>query len=340
MNLRKLHLFFAMTSLGIGYSQQTYAYSGGISGRSGAPGQTSCTACHNSTSNATVSILGPTNVAPGSTNTYTFQINTGANGRSGLDVSASAGTLAVSSTDVQIMSSEVTHKGGAKTADASGLVSFNFDWTAPQTPGTANLFGAGAGSYGGSPTGNSSLAITVAAPAPAPTPAPVPPTASAGGPYSGLTNATINFDGSASTAAGGATIASYQWDFADNTMGSGAKVSHAYSIAGTYTVILKVTDSKGLSSMAQVNVVVSAPPAPTPTPTPSVPVVLPTPTPKPTPVATPVPTPTPAPTPVTTPPPVVNPPHKHHRRAYSCDDGNCGSRTPGASNGRSSVKDD
>jgi len=311
MNFRKGFFLFAIAGSVLNYSSQATAYPTGISGRSGAPGQTSCTACHSSTSTAPVAIIGPTNVAPGSTHMYTFQITPGANGLSGLDVSANAGTLSVNSTDVQIMSSEVTHTG-PKSADASGNVSFNFAWTAPLTAGTASLYGAGAGNPGGSPTGNGSLAITVAAPIPAPV-VNLPPTANAGGPYSGLLNAPISFDGSASIASGSSTIVSYQWDFADNTMGSGAKVTHSYSIAGTYVVILKVTDDKGLSSMAQVNVVVTTPtptPAPTPAPTP-----IPTPAPPPMPIPVPAPVPTPIPMPVPQPTPTSAHKTTRHNKA-------------------------
>lgn len=57
------------------------------------------------------------------------------------------------------------------------------------------------------------------------------------------TNLTCNFDGSSST--DNQPIASYGWNFGDNSTGSGATTSHGYAAAGTYTVTLTVTDSVG-----------------------------------------------------------------------------------------------
>lgn len=56
-----------------------------------------------------------------------------------------------------------------------------------------------------------------------------------------------NFDASASFDPDG-TIVSYQWDFGDGTNASGMKVSHKYSTADTFTVVLVVTDDKGASA--------------------------------------------------------------------------------------------
>lgn len=71
----------------------------------------------------------------------------------------------------------------------------------------------------------------------------------------------VNFDGSASTAAAGATIASHGWSFGDGTTGTGATASHAFAAAGTYSTSLTVKDSKGLTSSASTPIVVTAPPA-------------------------------------------------------------------------------
>jgi len=54
----------------------------------------------------------------------------------------------------------------------------------------------------------------------------------------------VAFDGSASSDPDG-TIASYAWDFGDGTSGTGAKPSHTYPGAGTFTVSLTVTDNAG-----------------------------------------------------------------------------------------------
>lgn len=74
------------------------------------------------------------------------------------------------------------------------------------------------------------------------------PSANAGGPYSGPTGSPVQLNGSSSQDLEGA-IATYQWNFGDNTSGSGPSPSHIYNTAGTYTVTLTVTDSGGLTSV-------------------------------------------------------------------------------------------
>ncbi len=69
------------------------------------------------------------------------------------------------------------------------------------------------------------------------------------------------FDGSASSDSDG-TIASYAWDFGDNSTGTGAGINHRYAASGTYTVTLTVTDNGGAKSTATktVTVAVDVPP--------------------------------------------------------------------------------
>lgn len=43
-------------------------------------------------------------------------------------------------------------------------------------------------------------------------------------------------------------VASYDWDFGDGITGSGSLVTHTYSTAGTYSVVLRVTDNQSASS--------------------------------------------------------------------------------------------
>lgn len=73
------------------------------------------------------------------------------------------------------------------------------------------------------------------------------------------------FDGADSSDADG-TIASYGWDFGDGTpAGSGVSPSHTYATAGTFTVILSVTDDKGATATTSHDVTVA--PAPNQAPT-------------------------------------------------------------------------
>ena len=52
------------------------------------------------------------------------------------------------------------------------------------------------------------------------------------------------FDASASSSPNGA-IVSYEWDFGDGEVGTGAVVTHTYEEKGIYTITLLVTDSSG-----------------------------------------------------------------------------------------------
>jgi len=76
-----------------------------------------------------------------------------------------------------------------------------------------------------------------------------PPLAKPAGPYQGTTASPVAFDGSASSDPDG-TIVSYDWTFGDGGTASGAKPTHAYSTAGTYTVTLTVTDDTGRKATA------------------------------------------------------------------------------------------
>ncbi len=73
-----------------------------------------------------------------------------------------------------------------------------------------------------------------------------PPVANAGQDQTVIVNEVVIFDGSGSTDSDG-TIESYAWNFGDIHTGSGETTSHTYTVAGTYTVTLTVTDNEGLT---------------------------------------------------------------------------------------------
>ena len=73
----------------------------------------------------------------------------------------------------------------------------------------------------------------------------------------------MTFDASNSSAAPGRTITSYSWTFGDNSTGTGALTTHAYSTSGVYAVTLTVTDDVGNTGTGTNNVSVGSPPAPT-----------------------------------------------------------------------------
>jgi PKD repeat protein len=56
------------------------------------------------------------------------------------------------------------------------------------------------------------------------------------------------------------TIVNAQWNFGDQTSGSGLLTSHIYAAGGTYTVNLTVTDNRGGSASASLELIVVEPP--------------------------------------------------------------------------------
>ncbi len=74
-------------------------------------------------------------------------------------------------------------------------------------------------------------------------------------------NFTATFDASGSKDTDG-TIASYAWNFGDNSTGTGVNPSHTYVAGNTYLVTLTVTDNRGgIGTMQQSVTVSNAPPA-------------------------------------------------------------------------------
>jgi len=61
---------------------------------------------------------------------------------------------------------------------------------------------------------------------------------------------TANVDASGSTDPDG-VIVTYAWDWGDTTTGAGMVTSHAYALAGTYLLVLTVTDDDGLTDTFQ-----------------------------------------------------------------------------------------
>lgn len=98
-------------------------------------------------------------------------------------------------------------------------------------------------------TNQASTTVTV-------TPNAQPPVANAGGPYAGTVNVAISFNGGASRDPDGSVV-SYLWNFGDGATASGVTSMHAYSVAGSYTVRLTVTDNDGLTNSASTTAQVS-----------------------------------------------------------------------------------
>lgn len=72
-------------------------------------------------------------------------------------------------------------------------------------------------------------------------------------------NLSCNFNASASADTDG-SIVTYAWNFGDSSTGSGVTASHTYASAGTYTVVLTVTDDDGATGSQPRDVTVEAAP--------------------------------------------------------------------------------
>ncbi|GAA2177928.1 hypothetical protein GCM10009847_05930 [Leucobacter tardus] len=156
---------------------------------------------------------------------------------------------------------------GSTSTDTDGsIASYRWDWgdNTPAGSGkTATHAYAAAGEYdvtltvtdNQGATHSTAKKVTVTPP-----PANVPPVAAFTASVSELT---VAVDGSTSADTDG-SIASYRWDWGDNTpAGSGKTATHAYAAAGEYDVTLTVTDNQGAthSTAKKVTVTVTPPPA-------------------------------------------------------------------------------
>lgn len=91
----------------------------------------------------------------------------------------------------------------------------------------------------------------------------VPPVPVLNAPNSSNVNELIIFGASSSYDTDG-TIVNYTWNFGDGSVGYGVSAGHIYPAAGTYTVMLTVTDDDGDSTDTLTSVTVNAPPEESP----------------------------------------------------------------------------
>lgn len=83
----------------------------------------------------------------------------------------------------------------------------------------------------------------------------MPPVAQTTGPYAGIVDAPVDFDGTPSYDTDG-EVASHTWDFGDGNSGAGAQPQHTYLAQGTYEVTLTVTDDRGASSVTSTKAII------------------------------------------------------------------------------------
>ena len=118
-------------------------HSSGISGFSSKQGVI-CTFCHSGGTAPTVRLAGPAFVLHDSTVRYTLTVSGGQQVAAGLDVAIddNSGTLAATDTGTHIDNGEVTHDA-PRQVDSNGDAIFFFDYTAPSTPMSLTMYGAG-----------------------------------------------------------------------------------------------------------------------------------------------------------------------------------------------------
>ena len=86
-----------------------------------------------------------------------------------------------------------------------------------------------------------------------------PPVADAGSEQKVMVGETVVFNGSGSTDNVG--VVSFEWDFGDETTGTGSIINHIYTEQGEYTVTLTVKDAAGNSATDSIIIHVKTPPS-------------------------------------------------------------------------------
>jgi Secretion system C-terminal sorting domain len=119
-----------------------FANSTGISGTTKKNNNLGCW-CHGTspTVSVSVNIIGPDTLAPGATGNYELTISGGPLVRAGTDIAASSGTLKPVSSDLHLLSGDLTHS--SPKAPSNGMVTFQFKYTAPSSAGTQTLYANG-----------------------------------------------------------------------------------------------------------------------------------------------------------------------------------------------------
>ncbi|MDH5181959.1 MAG: hypothetical protein OEY07_20025, partial [Gammaproteobacteria bacterium] len=101
-----------------------------------------CNACHSGGLAPSVSLTGPANVAPGSVNRFTIMVSGGQQNQGGFNVAVSDGTVRAVTAGSWVTNNQVHHYTPG-IANANGVISWQFDWTAPATDSTVVIYAAG-----------------------------------------------------------------------------------------------------------------------------------------------------------------------------------------------------
>ncbi len=220
-------LWEAFAAFGLGED----AVSGGSSSTSPINGFMVPASCLNSDTSPSASIAAPANGATVS-GSVTIQVDSS-------DAEDTEGSLIV---EVSIDGSGTWQ--GATYNTGSGYYEFVWDTTSPgEGPRTIDARAADSGT---NTTSATQIGVTVDN-------VNDPPTASL---TDSCTDFVCSFDATGSSDTDG-SIVGYSWDFGDESSGTGATPDHTYGAAGTYTVVLTVTDDDGATGNVQQNVTVS-----------------------------------------------------------------------------------
>jgi heat shock protein HslJ len=147
-------------------------------------------------------------------------------------------TSALCDTPAGIMEQESAYLSALGAANGIFLEGDTLRITTPQQ----TLFFNNVGPAPGQPTATPDVSVDL------------PITAVISAPTEGQVDQALTFDGSASTAS--VDIASYAWTFSDGFTAEGAVIEHSFTEAGSYDVVLTVTDVDGNSADASIVVVI------------------------------------------------------------------------------------
>lgn len=119
-----------------------YGYSTGITGKTRKNGDGCICHGNNPSTTVNVTISGPNALQPGQKATYRVSISGGPLVRAGTNIASSSGELSpVQGSGLQKIGDELTHI--SPKAPSGGVVSFDFEFTAPNTQGTVTLYANG-----------------------------------------------------------------------------------------------------------------------------------------------------------------------------------------------------
>jgi hypothetical protein len=132
----------AVAALALSFTQVAPGYPGGASGCTLKTSTAGCggSGCHGSTPNMSVQVVisGPATIVAGQTAAYTVTVTGTSGTKGGVDIAVSNGTLAPASSFLRLTSGELVHSQRVSVPST-----YQFNYTAPSTPGTVTIYATG-----------------------------------------------------------------------------------------------------------------------------------------------------------------------------------------------------